>query len=250
MKYCCPHRPSRAEKLRVFVGAAHPWTTASCHLHNGAASFPRALKLTLLIGDSFWLISSRFGCDFLLRRAHHRHGLQLVRQSVGCSLQPRCRVLLVIHSPVACSVMVWKDTNSAAGQRAFEGLSAGIESLRGSSRKRFTASVTVLKPVQVILLSLLRLDEPGGVQGVQMRWIGPAAGCRWPKWRPVAHQLQRPGQPVVSRAQVCHDLMVVWCRQLVANAPAAKWCCAQRQSAHCRQPDKLLDALQASTARD
>ncbi len=48
--------------------------------------------------------------------------------------------------------MMWQDSGSAVGQRTFESLCTAVENMRGGSKRRYNASVTVLKTVQVMRL--------------------------------------------------------------------------------------------------
>lgn len=63
-----------------------------------------------------------------------------------------------------CSVMVWRDGGSAAGQRAFEGLCAAVENMRGGSKRRYNASVTVLRAVQVCFGGSFGINTPAVIR--------------------------------------------------------------------------------------
>lgn len=46
------------------------------------------------------------------------------------------------------SVLVWRSSGASAGPRAFDSLCAAVESLRGGSKRRYNATVTILKALQ------------------------------------------------------------------------------------------------------
>lgn len=53
-------------------------------------------------------------------------------------------------SCLPCSVMVWKEARGVSTQRNAEtAIMAGIEGLRGGTKQRWTASVTLMKTLQV-----------------------------------------------------------------------------------------------------